>query len=134
MISVNMAIVVGNVGHTPKVTRTESGKMVANFTIATTDGGYTSASGAVIPETTQWHNVVAWGKTAEFISKYVTSGSQVYVQGKMHSRKYIDRNNNERLAFEIECDKLQLLYSKQKVGIQQQEQVVKQDKVEDVPF
>ena len=109
MASINMAVIVGYVGRDPKITVTQSGHNVANLSVATSDGGYKTSTGIEVPQTTQWHDVVAWGKTAEFIDKYVHKGTQVYVQGKMRTRKYTDRTNVERMAFEIECDKLQVL-------------------------
>lgn len=108
MASVNMAIVVGFVGDNPKVNTTQSGRKVATFTIATTEKGYTNQSGQQIPDRTEWHNIVCWGKTAEVIEKYVHKGSSVYVQGKLHTRTY-EKDGQKHYATEIECETMQML-------------------------
>ena len=68
MASVNMAIVVGFVGNDPRITTLQSGRKCASFALATTEAGYTTQSGQQIPEKTEWHNIVVWGKTAEVVS------------------------------------------------------------------
>lgn len=104
-----MAVIVGFVGSDPRINTTQSGRKVASFSIATTEPGYTTQSGVQVQERTEWHDIVVWGKVAEVVEKYVHKGSQLYVQGKMRRRKYNDRNNVERYAFEVECEVLQLL-------------------------
>lgn len=108
MASVNMAIVVGFVGDNPKVNTTQSGRKVATFTIATTEKGYTNQNGQQIPDRTEWHNIVCWGKTAEVIEKYVHKGSSVYIQGKLHTRTY-EKDGQKHYATEIECETMQML-------------------------
>lgn len=108
MASVNMAIVVGFVGDNPKVNTTQSGRKVATFTIATTEKGYTNQNGQQIPDRTEWHNIVCWGKTAEVIEKYVHKGSSVYIQGKLHTRTY-EKDGQKHYVTEIECEIMQML-------------------------
>lgn len=108
MASVNMAIVVGFVGDNPKVNTTQSGRKVATFTIATTEKGYTNQNGQQIPDRTEWHNIVCWGKTAEVIEKFVHKGSSVYIQGKLHTRTY-EKDGQKHYATEIECETMQML-------------------------
>lgn len=108
MASVNMAIVVGFVGDNPKVNTTQSGRKVATFTIATTEKGYTNQSGQQIPDRTEWHNIVCWGKTAEVIEEFVHKGSCVYIQGKLHTRTY-EKDGHKHYVTEIECEIMQML-------------------------
>lgn len=108
MASVNMAIVVGFVGDDPRVNTTQSGRKVASFSLATTEKGYTTQNGQTIPDRTEWHNIVCWGKTAEVIEKFVRKGSSLYIQGKIRSRSY-EKDGQTRYITEIECETLQML-------------------------
>jgi single-strand DNA-binding protein len=108
MASVNMAIVVGFVGDTPRINTTQSGRKMASFSVATTEKGYTTQGGVTYPDRTEWHNIVCWGKTAEVVERFVHKGSQLYVQGKMRTRSY-EKDGQTRYTFEIECETLQLL-------------------------
>lgn len=108
MASVNMAIVVGFVGDTPRINTLQSGRKVASFSMATTEKGYTTQSGQQIPDKTEWHNIVCWGKTAEVVERFVHKGSQLYIQGKMRTRTY-EKDGQTRYSFEVECENLQLI-------------------------
>ena len=108
MASVNMAIVVGFVGDTPRINTTQSGRKVANFSMATTEKGYKTQSGTAYPDRTEWHNIVCWGKTAEVVERFVHKGSQLYIQGKMRTRSY-EKDGQTRYTSEVECEALQLL-------------------------
>lgn len=108
MANVNMAIVVGFVGDNPRVNTTQSGRKVASFTIATTEKGYTAQNGQQIPDKTEWHNIVCWGKTADVVEKYIRKGSSLYIQGKMRTRSY-DKDGITRYVSEIECENMQML-------------------------
>lgn len=124
MASVNMAIVVGFVGDSPRVNTTQSGRKVASFTIATTEKGYTTQSGQVIPDKTEWHNIVCWGKTADIVDRFVRKGSSLYIQGKMRTRSY-EKDGQTRYVTEIECEVMQML-DKRAEGMQPQAQSVSQ--------
>lgn len=124
MASVNMAIVVGFVGDSPRVNTTQSGRKVASFTIATTEKGYTTQSGQVIPDKTEWHNIVCWGKTADIVERFVRKGSSLYIQGKMRTRSY-EKDGQTRYVTEIECEVMQML-DKRAEGAQPQAQSVSQ--------
>ena len=108
MASVNMAIVVGFVGDDPRINQTQSGRKVASFSIATTERGYTTQSGQQIPDRTEWHNIVCWGKTAEVVERYVRKGSSLYIQGKIRTR-YYEKDGQTRYVTEIECETMQML-------------------------
>lgn len=108
MASVNMAIVVGFVGDDPRVNITQSGKKVASFSMATTEKGYTTQTGQTIPDRTEWHNIVCWGKTAEVVERFVRKGSSLYIQGKMRTRSY-EKDGQTKYITEIECELMQIL-------------------------
>lgn len=108
MASVNMAIVVGFVGDEPRINQTQSGRKVASFSLATTEKGYTTQSGQQIPDRTEWHNIVCWGKTAEVVERYIRKGSSLYIQGKIRTRSY-EKDGQTRNVTEIECEMMQML-------------------------
>lgn len=108
-MSVNKAILIGNVGKDPEVRYLDSGVAVATVTLATSERGYTTASGVQVPERTEWHNVVLWRGLAEVAEKYVKKGTQIYVEGKIRTRTYDDQNGVKRYVTEIQADVMQLL-------------------------
>lgn len=109
MASVNIAIVVGYVGNEPRVSSTQSGRKVASFPLATTEAGYTAQNGNQVPERTEWHNIVCWGKTAEIVERFVHKGCSLYIQGKNRTRSYDGNDGQKRYITEIECEVLQML-------------------------
>jgi len=106
----NKVQLIGNLGNDPEIINLESGKILAKFSIATNES-YKNAKGEVIKDT-QWHNVVAWGKTAEIIGKYVTKGKEIAVDGKLTSRSYDDKEGNKRYITEVVCNELVMLGGK----------------------
>lgn len=108
-MSVNKVILVGNVGRDPDVKYFDNGSAVANFTLATTERGYTAANGTQIPDRTEWHNVVCWRGLAKVAEQFVRKGNQVYIEGKIRSRTYDDANGVKRYVSEIYVDNLELL-------------------------
>ena len=84
-MSVNKVILIGNVGKDPDVRYLENNVCVANFTLATTERGYTTQSGIQIPDKTEWHNIVVWRGLAEIAEKYVRKGTQLYIEGKIRT-------------------------------------------------
>jgi single-strand DNA-binding protein len=115
MASVNKIIIVGNLGRDPEVRTFPSGDRVANVTIATTDKWKDKASGEM-KEHTEWHRVVFNGRLAEIAGEYLRKGSQAYVEGSLRTRKYTDKDGNERSITEVRADTLQLLGSRQGMG------------------
>lgn len=109
MASINQATIIGFVGDEPKVSTTQSGRKVASFAVATTEKGYTAQNGTTYPDRTEWHNVVLWGKLAEIAGKFLHKGSSIFVQGKMRTRSYEDKNGIKRYITEIEGDIMQML-------------------------
>lgn len=102
----NKVILMGNLGKDPEVRYMENGGKVATFRLATTER-YTDRKGEK-KELTEWHNIAVWDKRADFAEKYLRSGMQVLVEGKLRTRTYQDRNNQEQRVTEIVADNLQL--------------------------
>lgn len=107
----NHVQLVGNIGDDPNVTNLEGGKKVARFRLATNEH-YTNAKGEKV-QSTDWHTVVAWGKTAEIVEKYAPKGKQVAIVGKLKTRSYTEpKEGNERYVTEIVADEILLLGGK----------------------
>lgn len=109
-MSVNKVILVGNVGKDPEVRHLDSGVAVANFPLATSET-YTAKSGDKVT-TTEWHNIVLWRGLADVAEKYVTKGRQLYIEGRIRTRNYDDKDGNKRYITEIYGDVLQMLGSR----------------------
>ncbi|MGE5942739.1 MAG: single-stranded DNA-binding protein [Flavobacteriales bacterium] len=103
----NKVQLIGNLGNDPEIINLESGKRLAKFTIATNET-YKNNKGEKVTDT-QWHNVVAWGKTAEIIEKYVTKGKEVAIEGKLTSRSYETKEGEKRYITEVVCNELLML-------------------------
>lgn len=106
-MSVNKVILVGNLGKDPELRYTASGTAVANFSLATTER-YKDRDGNS-QEKTEWHNIVVWRQLAEICGKYLTKGKQIYIEGKIQTRSYDDRDGNKRYITEIVVDQMQML-------------------------
>ena len=105
---VNKVILIGNLGRDPEVRSTPSGQPVANFTLATSRR-WRDKNGQK-QEQTEWHTVVCWGKQAEIAGQYLTKGKQVYVEGRLQTRSWDDRNTGEkRYKTEVICENFQML-------------------------
>ncbi len=109
-MAINKVILVGNVGKDPEVHYIESNVAVARFPFATSET-YRSKDGEKIT-TTEWHNIVFWRGLAEVVDKFVKKGSQLYIEGKIRTRSYDDREGNKRYITEIIGDNMQLLGKK----------------------
>ncbi len=110
MASVNKVILVGNLGRDPEVRYMPSGDAVANITIATTETWKDKAGEK--QEQTEWHRVAMFGKTAEIAGEYLKKGSQVYIEGRLQTRKWTDKEGQERYTTEIRADRMQMLGSR----------------------
>ncbi|MBR3564959.1 MAG: single-stranded DNA-binding protein [Paludibacteraceae bacterium] len=87
MATINKVILIGNVGKDPQVRYLDRGVAVTSFPLATTERGYTTQSGVQVPDRTEWHNIVMWRNLAEWADKYVRKGQQLYIEGKLQTRK-----------------------------------------------
>lgn len=103
----NKVQLIGNLGNTPEVKTLESGRKVANFRMATNES-YRNAKGEKVTET-QWHSLVAWGKIAEIVEKYLDKGKEVAIEGKLINRSYNDKEGNKKYITEIQVNELLLL-------------------------
>lgn len=107
---INKVILIGNLGQDPKVHTTQSKSIVTQLSVATSrrvkqaDGQYA--------DETEWHRVTCFGKTAEVARDYLAKGRQVYIEGRLRTRKYIDKDNTEKYVTEVICDVLKLLWRK----------------------
>ena len=110
MASVNKVILVGNLGRDPETRYTTSGEAVTNVSVATTDT-WKDKSGEK-QERTEWHRVAFFGKLAEIAGEYLKKGSQVYVEGRLQTRKWQDKEGQERYTTEIVADRMQMLGSR----------------------
>ena len=106
----NHVQLIGNVGQEPTITNLDSGKKVARFSLATNEY-YKDAKGEKQTDT-NWHTVVAWGKTAEIIEKFVGKGKEIGVTGKLKTRTYTTDEGNQRYVTEVEANEILLLGSK----------------------
>jgi len=106
----NKVQLIGNLGNNPEIKTLDGGKKMAKFSIATNES-YRSATGEKITET-QWHSLVAWGKLAEIIEKYISKGSEVAVEGKLTYRTYNDKDGNKKYFTEIQVNELLMLGEK----------------------
>ena len=107
MASVNKVILIGNLGRDPEIRYLPSGDAVANLRIATTDK-FKDRNGEQ-QEVTEWHSVAFFGKQAEICGQYLKKGSQVYVEGSLRTRKWQDKDGNDRYTTEIRGDRMQML-------------------------
>jgi single-strand DNA-binding protein len=106
-MSVNKVILVGNVGKDPETRYLEGGSAVSKFSMATSEV-YRNKDGEKIT-TTEWHNIVLWRGLAEVAEKYVKKGSQIFIEGRIKTRSYTDKDGNTRYITEIVGDNMQLL-------------------------
>jgi single-strand DNA-binding protein len=107
MAGVNKVILVGNLGIEPEIRTLENGTKVARLRIATSES-YTNREGVRV-ENTEWHTVTLWRQLAEIAEKYLEKGKQVYIEGKLQTRSWKDKEGNDRYATEIVADKMQML-------------------------
>ena len=108
-MSVNKVILLGNVGRDPDVRYPSQGQTVATFPLATSDRAYTNAAGTLVPERTEWHNIVMWGRNAEVAERYIRKGSRLYIEGRLRTRNWEDKNKIKRYTTEIYVDTFEML-------------------------
>jgi single-strand DNA-binding protein len=109
MIGVNKVILIGNLGKDPELRYTPAGQPVATFSLATTER-WTDKSGQR-QDRTEWHNVVAWGKLGELVNQYLKKGRSAYIEGRISTRSWDDKDGNKRYKTEIVASQIQFLGS-----------------------
>lgn len=107
MASLNKVILIGHLGQDPEVRHTTNGDPVCNLNVATSESWKDKATGEK-RESTEWHRVVMFGKSAEVAEKYLRKGSQIYIEGKIVSRKYKDKDGIDRVSFNIQSESFQM--------------------------
>ena len=108
-MSLNRVTLIGNVGQDPVVRYLDTGMCVASVRLATTEKGYTLQNGTQVPERTEWHSVIFWNKQAELVESYVRKGDKIFVEGKIQSRSYDDKQGIHRQVVEIMASAIELL-------------------------
>jgi single-strand DNA-binding protein len=138
MAGVNKVILIGNLGKDPEVKYLDSGVAVANFSLATTES-YKNKEGERVSQT-EWHNIVLWRGLAEITEKYLKKGNSVYIEGKIRSRKWEDKEGNTRYTTEILADNMTMLgkkendFAEKKETNPEEESIPQEEKGDDLPF
>lgn len=109
MGSLNRVQLLGNMGAEPKVQQLQNGNKCAMFSIATSEPAVTLQNGMQVPERTEWHSIVAWGRQADVVQQYLPKGAQVYIEGKMRTRKYTTKDGVERYTTDVVAENIILL-------------------------
>ena len=125
----NKVMLIGNVGADPQVKYLDQGVCVAQVRLATTERGYTLQNGTQVPDRTEWHTCIFWRKQAEVVEKDVHKGDRLYVEGKIQSRDWTDRQGINRRAVEIMVDNMELLSPKPAASTPAEEQPVQEQPV-----
>ncbi len=112
MAGLNKVMIIGHLGRDPEVRYSQNGLAIANFSIATSDSWKDKNSGEKV-ERTEWHRIVIYDKLAEIAKQYLRKGSQVYVEGRLQTRKWTDQNNVEKYTTEIVCQSMTMLGARQ---------------------
>jgi single-strand DNA-binding protein len=115
MASVNKVILIGNLGRDPETRYTADGAAITNITIATSDRWKDKASGEM-KESTEWHRVAFFGRLAEIAGEYLKKGRPVYVEGRLRTRKWQDKDGQDRYTTEIVAENMQMLGSREGMG------------------
>ncbi len=133
---INKAILIGNLGADPEVRYTQSGAAVANFNIATTESWVKDGNKE---ERTEWHRIVAFGKLGEVCGEYLSKGSKVYIEGRIQTRQWDDKDGNKRYTTEIVAREMKMLSPKNQGGqggnySQEEPPIAEPVMGDDVPF
>ena len=133
MAGINKVIIVGNLGNAPEIRTMPNGEQVANITVATSES-WTDKNTGERREVTEWHRIVLYRRLAEIAGQYLRKGSQVYVEGRLKTRKWQDNNGQDRYTTEIQGDNLQMLGGRQDAAQNQPpKQQDKQQKAQSKP-
>ena len=108
MAGINKAILIGNLGRDPELRYTQNGQAVVNFTLATSEAWTDKASGQK-QERTEWHRIVAWGRTGELCAQYLSKGRSVYIEGRIQTREWEDKEGQKRWTTEVNAQTVQFL-------------------------
>ncbi len=115
-MSLNKVMLIGNVGQDPKVRYIDKDRLVATFSVATSEPAYTLSNGTQVAERTDWHNIVTWGNLAKIVEQNVRKGHKLFIEGSIHSRTYEDKNGMRRTVTEIWAEKIERFSAAQALG------------------
>lgn len=135
MASLNLCQFIGRTGKTPETRHTQSGTAVSSVSIACSEKFKNKAG--EMEEKTEWVNLVFWGKLAEIVAQYVDKGKEIYVQGRMQTRKYEDKDGVTRYSTEVVCERMQMLGGKgdgQKQQAHDEPEQSSFNESDDIPF
>lgn len=118
----NKVMLIGNVGKEPEVRYVDTDQAVASFPLATTERGYTLQNGTVVPDRTEWHNIVLFRNLAKRAERYIHKGDKLYVEGKIKTRSYDDKQGIKRYVTEIYGDNIEMLTPKNSSTSEQTQQ------------
>jgi len=121
MAGINKVILIGNLGRDPELRYTQNGQPVANFSLATSENWTDKSSGEKV-EKTEWHRIVVWGRTAEHCSQYLAKGRTVYVEGRLQTRDWEDKEGQKRSTTEVNAQTVQFLGSPKGQGTSDSDQ------------
>lgn len=136
MSSLNKAMLIGNLGKDPEAKSLDNGKTVCNFSIATSETWKDKNSGEK-KEKTEWHNIVAFDKLGDVCATYLKKGTKIYIEGKIQTRKWTDKNGVDRYTTEIIASEMKMLSSKQEKSeepAKYEKSVPETDINDDIPF
>lgn len=102
-------MLIGNVGREPEVRYVDNNMPVARISLATSERAYTLKNGTQVPERTEWHRIVAWRDTAQFVEKFVHTGDKIFVEGQLRTRSFNDKNGIQRNVTEIMAERIERL-------------------------
>lgn len=119
MAGVNRVIIIGHLGNDPEIRTMPNGEQVANITVATSES-WTDKNTGERKEQVEWHRIVLYRRLAEIAAQYLRKGSQVYIEGRLKTRKWQDNNGQDRYSTEIQCDNLQMLGGRNQDAAQNQ--------------
>lgn len=108
-MSLNKVMLIGNVGREPEVRYVDNNMPVARISLATSEKAYTLKNGTQVPERTEWHRIVAWRDTAQFVERFVHTGDKLFVEGQLRTRVYNDKNGIQRSVTEIMAERIERL-------------------------
>lgn len=109
-MSLNKVLLIGFVGRDPDIRYFDSGSAMANFTLATSERGYTLPNGTVVPERTEWHNIVVRREQVQFVERWVKKGTGLFVEGKLRTRSYDDASGIKRYVTEVHADRVEFFH------------------------
>ena len=134
MAGVNRVIIIGHLGNDPEIRTMPNGEQIANISVATSESWEDKNTGER-KEAVEWHRIVLYRRLAEIAGQYLTKGSQVYIEGRLKTRKWQDNNGQDRYSTEIQCDNLQMLGGRNQDAAQNQpsKQQDKQQKAQSKP-